>query len=90
MCDFCSRIIYTLRKFISVLPNEGDAHPLGALPVGTLVHCIEREPGKGGTFIHAAGTAATVLRKINDRVVLKMPSKLEISFPERCMATVGT
>ena len=62
---------------------------MGALPVGTQVNCIEKIPGSGGFFIHAAGAVATILRKINDRVIVKMPSKLEISFNERCMATVG-
>lgn len=75
--------------FISVLPNEGDAFPLGALPIGTIVNCIEKIPGSGGFFVHAAGAMATVLRKVNDRVVVKMPSKLEISFDQRCIATVG-
>lgn len=72
-----------------VLPNEGDAFPLGALPVGTVVNCIEKIPGSGGFFVHAAGGQATILRKVNERVVVKMPSKLEISFDQRCMATVG-
>ena len=26
--------------------NEGDAYVLGALPAGTIVHCIEKDPGK--------------------------------------------
>lgn len=30
---------------ISVRANEGDAYVLGALPTGTVVHCIEKEPG---------------------------------------------
>lgn len=32
--------------FLSVRANEGDAYVLGALPTGTIVHCIEKEPGK--------------------------------------------
>lgn len=34
----------SLLKF-SVRANEGDAYLLGALPTGTIVHCIEKEPG---------------------------------------------
>ena len=40
-----------------VAAQEGDAHPLGALPVGTLVNNIESEPGRGAQYIRAAGMA---------------------------------
>lgn len=33
------------RIYISVRANDGDAYLLGALPTGTLVHCVEKEPG---------------------------------------------
>lgn len=72
-----------------MLPNEGDAFPLGALPLETRVHNIEKLPGKGGAFVHAAGGEASIVRKVNKRVIVKLPSKLEVSFDERCMATVG-
>lgn len=69
---------------------EGDAYPLGALSMGTLVHCVEKYPGLGGFLVHAAGTYATLLRKDGtDRVIIKMPSKKEFSLHETCMATVG-
>lgn len=40
---------------MAVLANEGDAHPLGALPVGTLINNLELQPGKGAQYIRAAG-----------------------------------
>lgn len=43
--DFC----------LSVLANEGDAYPVGALPVGTLINNLESHPGKGAQYIRAAG-----------------------------------
>lgn len=73
----------------SVRPNEGDAYPLGALPLGTQIHCIEKYPGLGGFLVHAAGTYATILRKADKRVIIMMPSKKEFSLPEICMCTVG-
>lgn len=39
----------------AVSANEGDAYPLGALPVGTLVNNLELQPGKGSEYIRAAG-----------------------------------
>lgn len=75
---------------LAVRPNEGDAYPLGALPLGTQVHCIEKYPGLGGFLVHAAGTYATIMRKApNDHIVVMMPSKREFSLPANCMCTVG-
>jgi large subunit ribosomal protein L2 len=74
---------------IPVRPKEGDAYPLGALPVGTQVHCVETFPGTPYHFIHAAGTYGTILRKFDDRVVVQLPTKKEFAFLQTCMATVG-
>lgn len=72
-----------------ILPNEGDCYPLGALPVGTQVNCVEKYIGMSGCLVHAAGTFATITKKIDDRVVIKVPSKREFNLDQRCMATVG-
>lgn len=72
-----------------VRPSEGDAYPLGALPVGTNVHCVEKYPGLGGFLIHSAGTSGTILQRDEKRVVVQMPSKKKFSLDEKCMATVG-
>ena len=42
----------------SVDVKPGNAMPLGAMPVGTIVHNIETKPGKGGQLARAAGTYA--------------------------------
>lgn len=39
----------------AVAAKEGDAYPLGALSVGTLVNNLEIQPGKGSEYIRAAG-----------------------------------
>ncbi|CAG9769377.1 unnamed protein product [Ceutorhynchus assimilis] len=75
---------------IPVRANEGDAYPLGALPIGTEVNCIEKYPGLGGFLVHSAGCYATISRKApNNRIVIMMPSKKEFSLPQECMCTVG-
>ncbi|XP_055535295.1 39S ribosomal protein L2, mitochondrial [Wyeomyia smithii] len=74
---------------IPVRANEGDAYPLGALQVGTLVHCLEKYPGQPCHLIHSAGTYGTILRKFGDLVVVQLPSKQEFAFKRTCMATVG-
>ncbi|KAM7308737.1 39S ribosomal protein L2, mitochondrial [Ixodes scapularis] len=74
---------------IPVRPRDGDAHPLGALPVSTLVHHVEKYPGDGGTLCRAAGASAQLLRKVDGRVILQLPSKRQVSLSELCMAVVG-
>ena len=69
--------------------SEGDAYPVGSLPIGSLVNSVERLPGEGGRVACAAGTQAQIIRKMGDKVVIKMPSKREIAVSQTCMATVG-
>ncbi|XP_063699537.1 large ribosomal subunit protein uL2m [Culicoides brevitarsis] len=79
-------------KFIPRNPvraNEGDAYPLGALPIGTLVHCVEKFPGFPFNYCTAAGTAAKIVRKFDDYVVILLPSKRELALKQECMGTVG-
>uniref|UniRef100_A0A3Q3WGQ4 Large ribosomal subunit protein uL2 RNA-binding domain-containing protein n=1 Tax=Mola mola TaxID=94237 RepID=A0A3Q3WGQ4_MOLML len=45
---------------MAVSGKEGDAYPLGALPVGTLVNNLEIQPGKGSEYIRAAGNLGNV------------------------------
>ncbi|XP_043111339.1 39S ribosomal protein L2, mitochondrial [Puntigrus tetrazona] len=74
---------------MAVLAREGDSHPLGALPVGTLVNNLELFPGKGAQYIRAAGTCGVLLRKVNGTAIVQLPSKHQIQVLERCMVTVG-
>lgn len=59
------------------------------MPVGTKIHCLERNPDFPFHFIHAAGTFGTILRKFDDLVAVQLPSKREFAFHKTCMATVG-
>jgi len=74
---------------MAVSANEGDAYPLGALPVGTLVNCLEIYPGKGAEYIRAAGTCGVLLRKVNGTAIVQLPSKQQVQVLETCMVTVG-
>ncbi|VDP77763.1 unnamed protein product [Schistosoma curassoni] len=44
---------------IPVDPKEGDAYPIGALPVGTIISQFEIKPGQGALFCRTAGSSAT-------------------------------
>ncbi|XP_037540794.1 39S ribosomal protein L2, mitochondrial [Nematolebias whitei] len=74
---------------MAVAANEGDAYPLGALPVGTLVNNLELQPMKGSEFIRAAGTNGVLLRKINGTAIVQLPSKQQVQVRDTCMVTVG-
>lgn len=69
--------------------KEGDAYPVGALQVGTLLHNIEVEPGVGGKFCIAAGTCAELIKRIAKKVIIKLPNNSEICVDQHCKAVVG-
>ena len=69
--------------------KAGNALPLEAIPVGTMVHNIELQPGKGGQLARAAGMAAQLLAKEGKLATLKMPSGEMRYVPVTCKATIG-
>ncbi|KAL4227105.1 54S ribosomal protein L2 mitochondrial [Mactra antiquata] len=74
---------------LPVMAKEGDAHPVGALPIGSVVYNIEKFERHGGVVARAGGCSGSILKKIGDNVIIKMPSNQEISISKYCMATVG-
>jgi large subunit ribosomal protein L2 len=60
------------------------------MPLGTVVHNIELQPGKGGSMARSAGTYAQLNAKEEKYAVLKMPSGELRKVLITCMATVGT
>ena len=67
----------------------GNTLPLHEIPLGTLVHNVELQPGRGGQIVRAAGTSAQVLAKEGDYATLRLPSGEMRMVLDRCMATVG-
>ncbi len=66
----------------------GNIMPVGEIPEGTLIHNVEANPGDGGKFIKAAGTAGTIISR-GKEVMIEMPSGTFKPFNPRCRATVG-
>jgi len=73
-----------------ITPNVGNAMPLSGIPLGTIVHNIELNPGQGGKFIRSAGSYAQLAAKEGRFAVLKMPSGETRMVLSTCMATVGS
>src|SRR3569832_1096061 len=67
----------------------GNAMPLGAMPVGTIVHNIEMKPGKGGQVARSAGTYAQYLGRDAGYALLRLNSGEVRKVLLTCMATGG-
>ncbi len=70
-----------------ILP--GNALPLKNIPLGTLVHNVELQPGKGGQMVRSAGASAQVMAKEGNYVTLRLPSGEMRMVHNTCRATVG-
>ena len=69
--------------------KEGNALPLYKIPVGTLIHNIEQNPGFGGQLVRSAGCFAVLQQKIFKMVLIKMPSGKYLLISDRCIASIG-
>ncbi len=69
--------------------KAGNALPLSEIPVGTIVHAIEMQPGRGAQVARAAGISAQIMAKEGAYATLKMPSGEMRLIPVKCKATVG-
>jgi large subunit ribosomal protein L2 len=74
-------------KNVDVRP--GNAMPIANIPVGTMIHNIELQPGKGGQLARSAGTGVQLLGKEGDFAQLRLPSGEVRLVRQTCMATIG-
>ncbi|MDB5252328.1 MAG: rplB [Flaviaesturariibacter sp.] len=73
----------------AVAPELGNALQLKNMPLGTVVHNIEMQPGQGGKIARSAGASAQLSNKEDKYAVLKMPSGELRKVLINCFATVG-
>ena len=69
--------------------RSGNALPISNIPVGTLIHNIEIEEGRGGQVVRSAGGAAQLLAKEGDFAQVRLPSGEVRLVRQACYATIG-
>lgn len=67
----------------------GFAMKLKNIPIGTIVHNIEINPGAGGAIARSAGSFAQIMGRENKYIILRMPSSEMRYILGECMATIG-
>ena len=74
-------------KPVDVKP--GNAMPLAAMPVGTIIHNVEMKPGKGGQIARSAGAYAQLVGRDAGMAILRLNSGEQRLVHGSCLATVG-
>ena len=70
--------------------KPGNCMELESIPVGTMVHNIELNPGQGGKLVRAAGQEAQLMAKEGKYANLRLPSGEMRLVMINCRATIGT
>ncbi len=69
--------------------KPGNAMPLSAIPVGTIVHNVELKIGKGGSIARSAGSYAQIVGRDQGYVILRLNSGEQRLVHGQCYGTVG-
>lgn len=69
--------------------KAGNCLPLRNIPVGTTVHCIELQPGKGAQIARSAGASVQLVAREGEHATLRLRSGEMRKVPAECRATVG-
>ena len=67
----------------------GNCMPIDSIPVGTLIHNIELNPGQGGKLVRTAGQSAQLMAKEGKYATLRLPSGEMRKVLASCRATIG-
>jgi large subunit ribosomal protein L2 len=70
-------------------PKPGNSLPIKSIPVGTMIHNVELQVGRGGQLVRSAGAAAQLMAKEGDYAQVRLPSGEVRRVNQLCCATVG-
>ena len=69
--------------------KPGNCLPIANIPVGTVIHNVELQPGHGAQLVRAAGTAAQLMAKEGDLAQVRLPSGEVRYVRTNCCAVIG-
>jgi len=69
--------------------QTGSTLALKNIPEGTSIYNIESNPGDGGKFVRAGGTAGKIIQVLPDEILIELPSRKQKKFNPECRATIG-
>ncbi len=69
--------------------RPGNTLPISGIPVGTMIHNIELQKGKGGQMVRSAGTSAQLMAKEGKYAQVRLPSGETRYVSVECKATIG-
>ena len=69
--------------------KPGNCMPISSIPVGTLIHNIELNPGQGGKLVRTAGQSAQLMAKEGKYAHVRLPSGEMRLILAKCRATIG-
>jgi len=69
--------------------ENGNRLPVKNIPVGSSIHAIELQPGRGAQLVRAAGNSAQLMAKEGDYAQVRLPSGEVRRIGLECMATIG-
>ena len=69
--------------------KPGNCLPIANIPVGTVIHNVELQPGYGAQLVRSAGTAAQLMAKEGDLAQVRLPSGEVRYVRTNCIATIG-
>ena len=70
-------------------PEVGNALPLSKIPLGTVISCIELNPGAGAIIARSAGAFAQLMARDGNIATVKLPSGETRTVATKCMASIG-
>ena len=79
----------TVMSGAEAAPEVGNCLPLQNIPVGTVIHNVELQPGHGAQMVRSAGTAAQLMAKEGDLAQVRLPSGEVRYIRTNCTACIG-
>src|SRR5688500_13587689 len=70
-------------------PSIGNCLPMSKIPLGSTIHSIELQAGRGGALCRSAGTSATLMAREAGWAQISLPSGEIRRIPSACRATIG-